>query len=82
MNLDYIVDPTSGVAIVRPASHLLAPKLKGFGSVTYRCHSCSELIAKHWEVIFWDPAGDWLSQVLPSVMPSTMTTHHIWHMEA
>jgi hypothetical protein len=80
-HIDYVVDPTSNLAIVRPSAGLFAPKMTGVGSITYRCHSCSELIPKQWEVLFWDPAGDWLGYILPPVMPATMTTHHDWHME-
>lgn len=81
MNLDFVVDHSTGLAIVKPASGLRAPYMKGVGSVTYRCHTCGELIPKHWEVLYIDPSGDWLSGVVPSVMPSTMTTHHDWHFQ-
>lgn len=82
MNIDYVVDQTTGIAIVRPARNLFAPHLKGFGTVTYRCHTCGELIPKHWEVFFVDPVSGWSDYLLPPVMPSTMTTHHDWHMAA
>ena len=78
----YVIDPQTNLAIIRPqGSGLFAPQLQGVGTVTYRCHSCAELIPKSWEVLFWDPAGDWLGIFAPAVMPPSMTTHHIWHME-
>ena len=80
--LDYTVDLTNGLAYVQPSTGLRAPYATGRGTLTYRCHSCGELIPKHWEVWFWDPAGDWAGYLAPAVMPPTMTTHHDWHMAA
>lgn len=82
MEIGYTVDMTSGLAIVQPASGLRAPYVTGSGHIVYRCHTCGELIPKHWEVFFVDPAGDWVGYLFPAVMPPTMTTHHDWHMGA
>lgn len=83
MNIDYVIDDRSGVAIVRPTSSMPRIAIQGTGHITYRCHTCGDLIPKHWEVFFVDPAGEgWASYMLPAVMPSTMTTHHDWHMAA
>lgn len=80
--LDYTVDMTSGLAIVQPSTGLQAPYATGKGHVVYRCHSCGELIPKHWEVFFFDPADGWAGYIIPAVVPTTMTTHHDWHMAA
>lgn len=80
--LDYTVDMTSGLAIVQPSTGLRAPYATGKGHVVYRCHSCGELIPKHWEVFFFDPADGWAGYIIPAVVPTTMTTHHDWHMAA
>lgn len=80
--LDYTVDLTSGLAIVQPSTGLRAPYATGKGHVVYRCHSCGELIPKHWEVFFFDPADGWAGYIIPAVVPTTMTTHHDWHMAA
>lgn len=80
--LDYTVDLTTGLAIVQPSMGLRAPRVSGIGHVVYRCHSCGELIPKHWEVFFADadPASGWAGYIMPAVMPPTMTTHHDWHL--
>jgi hypothetical protein len=82
VNLPYVVDERTGVAIVQPARGFFAPHVSGIGTVTYRCHSCGELIPKHWEVFFFDPADGWAGYIMPAAMPPTMTTHHDWHMAA
>lgn len=83
MNLDYVVDPSSNLAIVRPTQNgLFAPYATGVGTVTYRCHSCGELIPKTWEAFFFDPVTGWAGYILPAVMPPSMTTHHDWHLAA
>ena len=81
MNLEYVVDQTTGVAIVRPR-HAGVPNIsvKGYGHITYRCHTCGDLIPKHWEVLFVDPVDGFASPILPSVLSPTMTTHHDWHL--
>jgi hypothetical protein len=83
-SLQYVVDEGTGLAIVRPYNRMFAPHVKGYGTVTYRCHTCGELIPKHWETFFFDPepATAWASDILPPVMAPTMTTHHDWHMAA
>lgn len=81
--LEYTIDATSGIAIVQPSRGFRAPYVTGVGTVTYRCHSCGDLIPKWWEVFYFDPADEgWASYVSPAVMPPTMTTHHDWHMSA
>lgn len=82
MNLDYVVDQSTGIAIVRPFNRMFAPHVRGIGTVTYRCHTCGELIPKHWETFFFDPVSGWSDYLLPPVMPSSMTTHHDWHLAA
>ena len=79
--LPYVVDERTGIAIVRP-SGFRAPYLTGVGTVTYRCHSCGELIPKHWETFYFDPnpATAWASYILPATLTPTLTTHHDWHM--
>lgn len=80
--IDYALDPATGIAIVQPSPALFAPRLSGTGTITYRCHTCGDLIPKRWEVWFWDPQGGWCGYILPPVMPASMTTHHDWHMAA
>ena len=81
-SIDYTVDLTTGLAIVQPnRTGLRAPYATGSGHIIYRCHSCGELIPKHWEVFFFDPADGWAGYILPAVMPTTMTTHHDWHLQ-
>ena len=82
MNMPFVIDERTGVAIVRPVSGMLRFSLRGIGHITYRCHSCGELIPKPWEVFFFDPADGWAGYIAPAVMPRTMTTHHDWHMAA
>lgn len=60
----------------------MVPRISGIGTITYRCHTCGELIPKHWEVFFVDPVSGWADYLLPPVMPPSMTTHHDWHMAA
>lgn len=81
-DIGYTIDMTTGLAIVQPAMGLRAPYVTGEGHVIYRCHSCGELIPKHWEVFLFDPADGWAGYIFPAVMPPTMTTHHDWHMAA
>ena len=80
--LDYVVDHRTGIAIVQPGAGLRAPYMTGTGLVTYRCHSCGELIPKHWEAFFVDPepATAWASYIIPAQLTPTLTTHHDWHM--
>jgi hypothetical protein len=82
-DLAFVVDERTNIAIVRPGNRagLTAPQVSGIGHITYRCHTCGELIPKHWEVFFFDPADGWAGYILPAVMPTTMTTHHDWHMK-
>ena len=82
MDLQYVTDQSTGIAIVRSAWLPGVPKLSGRGVITYRCHTCGHLIPKDWEVFFVAPDGSWASYVLPPVMPPGMTTHHDWHMAA
>lgn len=78
--LDYTVDLSNGLAYVQPSTGLRAPYATGVGTVTYRCHSCGDLIPKRWEVFYFDPADGWAGYIAPAVMPPSMTTHHDWHM--
>jgi hypothetical protein len=74
--LEYVVDEATNIALAYergPAS--------GYGHVTYRCHTCGELIPKAWEVLFVDPESGWSEPFLPPELPPTMTTHHAAHME-
>jgi uncharacterized protein YabN with tetrapyrrole methylase and pyrophosphatase domain len=82
LNLEYVVDQTTGVAYVRERTVTSLIKVKGYAHVTYRCHTCGELIPKHWEVLFVDPVDGFASPILPAVLSPTMTTHHEWHMAA
>jgi hypothetical protein len=82
-DLPYVVDERTGIAIVRPqGAGMMAPRVSGLGTITYRCHTCGELIPKHWEVLFVDTLDGYASPILPAVLPPTMTTHHDWHMAA
>jgi hypothetical protein len=82
-DLAYVVDPQTNIAIVRPANRgIQAPYVTGIGTVTYRCHTCGDLIPKMWEVLYVDPVTGWAAPILPPVMTPTMTTHHDWHMAA
>lgn len=81
----YVIDPQTNLAIIRPqGSGMFAPQLQGVGHVTYRCHTCGDLIPKMWEVFFFDPAPAtaWAAPFLPPVMAPTMTTHHASHLAA
>jgi hypothetical protein len=80
--IPYVLDDSTGIAIVRPSAGLFAPRMQGIGTLTYRCHTCGELIPKHWEVLFVDPEAEsgWASYIVPPTMAPTMTTHHDWHM--
>lgn len=82
--LEYHVDLSTGIAYVEPASAIRAPRMQGVGHLVYRCHSCGELIPKHWEAFFVDPTpgAEWASYILPANPPPTMTSHHDWHMAA
>jgi hypothetical protein len=81
--LEYVTDQTTGIAYVRQqGAGLTSLRMKGHGSVTYRCHTCGELIPKHWETFFFDPLDGWASYILPSVLTPSMTTHHDWHMSS
>jgi len=80
--IDFTVDTSTGIAIVRQAPGFRVPQISGTGYIVYRCHTCGDLIPKAWEVFFLDPAGDgWAGYILPPVMPATMTTHHDWHLQ-
>jgi hypothetical protein len=82
-SLEYVTDQSTGIAYVRQqGAGMLAPRVKGYGSIVYRCHTCGELIPKHWEVLFADPVDGYSSPILPAVLPPTLTTHHDWHMAA
>lgn len=81
-SIPYVVDDRTGIAIVQPASSMPRIAIQGVGLLTYRCHSCGDLIPKHWEAFFADPVTGWASYVVPAEMPRTMTTHHDWHMAA
>lgn len=80
--LDYVVDLTTGLAIVQPAPAVRSSAIQGTGTLTYRCHTCGELIPKHWEVFFVDPTpgAEWAGYLLPANPPASMTSHHDWHM--
>lgn len=79
--LDYTVDASTGLAYVQPARNgLRAPQVTGTGHLTYRCHTCGELIPKHWETLFADPVTGWAAYLFPVPIPPTMTTHHDWHL--
>lgn len=80
--LPYVIDESTGIAIVRPARGFFAPLLQGVGTITYRCFTCGHLIPKWWEVFYVDPVDGYASPIAPAVMPTTMTTHHDWHMAA
>ncbi len=80
--IPYVTDERTGIAIVRPNNPgFFMPRLQGIGTITYRCHSCGELIPKMWEAFFYYPVTGWAAPFVPAVMPETMTTHHAWHME-
>lgn len=81
--LDYHIDPASGIAIVQPARNgFRVPQVNGKGHIVYRCHTCGDLITRPWEVLFADPVTGWAAYLFPVPLPSTMTTHHDWHMAA
>ena len=80
-------DPKTGLFIpqpVMPMGNMGLPgrKVKGFGAVTYRCHTCGESIVKPWEVMFVDdtPGRDHSSNIAPGKVSRRTTTHHDWHM--
>jgi hypothetical protein len=60
------------------------PRPKGYGTVTYRCHTCGESIVKPWEVMFADdePGREWASSIAPGRVSPRTTTHHDWHMQS
>ena len=61
-----------------------APRPKGYAVITYRCHTCGELIDKYWETFFADdtPGKEWASTIAPAKVTPRTTTHHDWHMGA
>ena len=60
------------------------PRPKGYGAVTYRCHTCGEPIVRPWEVLFMDdtPGSEWASSIAPGKVTPRTTTHHDWHMQS
>ena len=81
-DLAYVTDQATGLAYVRQRGIGVTDiRVKGFGLITYRCHSCGELIPKPWEVLFVDPVDWFASPILPYPLPPTLTTHHTWHSE-
>lgn len=78
------IDPRSGLAIPQARVGFRTPKLRGTGTITYRCFTCGESIVKPWEAFFVDinPATAWASYVVPAKPSPTMTSHHDWHMAA
>lgn len=76
----------SGLAI--PQTRLLS-RAPGFewrfaGHITYRCHTCGELITRPWECLFVDdtPGREWASEIAPVNTTPRTTTHHAIHMAA
>jgi hypothetical protein len=85
--MSVIVDPKSGLAIPQPQMPLGGrmglghPRPKGYGTITYRCHTCGESIIKPWEVLFVNdtPGKDYASAIIPGKVSRGTTTHHDWH---
>lgn len=84
-----MIDPQTGLFIPQPVMPLPQGKVgigrpvpKGYGTVTYRCHTCGELIVKPWEVMFVDdtPGRDFAGPICPGKVSKRTTTHHDWHM--
>lgn len=89
MTIGAVPDPASGVLIPQPKVPqgrvgIGLPRAKGYGYITYRCHTCGELIPRTWEVFFVDdtPGGEWASYVVPPKMTTRTTTHHDIHMSS
>lgn len=79
-----MIDPQSGLHIPQPVLPMgrigiRKVKAKGYGTVTYRCHTCGESIVKPYEVLFVDGAR-YASNIAPGKVTPTTTTHHDWHM--
>lgn len=72
----------SGIAIPQARTALPFPVPRAFGTITYRCHTCGELIVKPWEVFFADqtPGREWASTIVPGKVTKGTTTHHDWHL--
>jgi hypothetical protein len=79
-------DPETGLLI--PQARLTASpapyRWDIVGHVTFRCHSCGELITKPWECLFVDdtPGAEWASSIEPPRVTVRTTTHHASHMAA
>ena len=88
MKRSSVLDPRSGLYIPQPVMPLGSrvgsprPVPKGYGTVTYRCHSCGESIVKPYEVLFVDdtPGREFATYIAPGKVSPRTTTHHDWHM--
>lgn len=73
-----MLDPSSGLLIPQARVGFVAPEVKGTGHITYRCHTCGDLIVKPWETLYVDDG--WCSTLSPLRTTPRTTTHHVWHL--
>lgn len=81
--MNVAVDPRTGILLPQARIGISRARPKGKGFITYRCHTCGDLIPRKWEVFYVDPEREgWASYMVPEKVYRTMTTHHDWHMQA
>lgn len=75
---------SAGIYIPQQRVGFKMAQVHGTGTITYRCHTCGELIPRYWEVLFVDdtPGREWASLLVPPVLTPRTTTHHDWHLAA
>jgi hypothetical protein len=76
--MGFVQDP-GGLYVPQASLVTRGPYPTIIGTITYRCHTCGDLIPKRYEVLFVID-HEWCSQLEPPTVTARTTTHHLWHM--